>query len=62
MKAVQHIAGETYHGRRGAVSNAFRYSIDYILLDAEEELAAPRGFGRNRSGLMSLHDLSLIHI
>jgi len=56
MKTIQHIAGETYHGRRGAVSNAFRYSIDYILLDAEEELAAPRGFGRNRAGLMSLHD------
>ncbi|MFN3662091.1 DUF1365 domain-containing protein [Yoonia sp.] len=53
---VHHIAGETYHGRRGATKNAFRYSIDYVLLDAEADLATPRLFGRNSSNLMSLHD------
>lgn len=56
MSAVQHIAGETYHGRRGAVKNAFRYSIDYVVLDAEANVSGPALFARNRAGLMSLHD------
>ncbi len=56
MTSVQHIAGETYHGRRGAVQNAFRYSIDYVLLDAEHTVTMPRLFGRNAGNLMSLHD------
>lgn len=55
MRQVQHIAGHTYHGRRGAVKNAFRYSIDYVLLDADAA-AGPALFGRNRAGVMSLHD------
>ncbi len=55
-KTVHHIAGETYHGRRGATKNAFRYSIDYVLLDAEAALDTPRLFGRGRGNLMSLHD------
>lgn len=53
---VQHIAAETYHGRRGAVKNAFRYSIDYVLLDAEAEVATPTLFSRNAGNLMSLRD------
>jgi len=54
---VDHIPGETFHGRRGSVENAFKYSIDYVMLDAED--AAPRApglFGRNRAGLASLWD------
>ena len=35
IATVDHIAGSTYHGRKGAVSNAFRYSVDLVLLDAE---------------------------
>jgi DUF1365 family protein len=54
---VDHIAGETFHGRRGAVENAFKYGIDYVMVDAE---AAPcvhaSGFGRNRAGFLSLWD------
>ena len=56
-EGVDHIAGETFHGRKGAVENAFRYGIDYVLLDAESGSAAgPRLFGRNRAGFFSLHD------
>ena len=58
MSRVDHIAGSTFHGRRGAVENAFTYSIDYVMLDAEE--ARPRApwlFGRNRAGLTALHDV-----
>ena len=53
---VYHISGETYHGRRGGVKNAFRYSIDYVMLDAEAALDTPRLFSRNAGNLMSLQD------
>jgi DUF1365 family protein len=53
---VDHIAGQTYHGRKGAIKNAFRYSVDYVLLDAEAEVRTPWTFGRNRAGLTGLHD------
>lgn len=55
--AVHHVEGQTWHGRKGAVSNAFRYSIDYVMLDAEAEApVAPRLFRRNRHGVCTLHD------
>ncbi|WP_227270016.1 DUF1365 domain-containing protein [Roseobacter weihaiensis] len=53
---VDHIAGLTYHGRKGAVTNAFRYSVDYVLLDAEAKLRTPRLFARNGRGLTGLSD------
>lgn len=53
---VDHIDGLTFHGRRGNVENAFRYSIDYVLLQPGEDCAAPSLFTRNRAGLTSLHD------
>jgi len=56
MQRVDHIAGHTFHGRKGAVDNAFRYSIDYVLFDAEAPLQTPRLFGRNRAGLTSVQD------
>ncbi len=54
---VDHIAGQTYHGRKGAIKNAFRYSVDYVLLDAEAEVKTPRLFSRNRRGFTGLRDL-----
>ncbi|MEM1234379.1 MAG: DUF1365 domain-containing protein [Pseudomonadota bacterium] len=57
MSAIEHISGETFHGRRGEVKNAFRYSIDYVLCDAEAKPRAPWLFGRNKAGLSSLHDV-----
>ena len=56
MSGIDHIAGETYHGRRGHVKNAFRYSIDYVLLDAEADVEGPSWFARNGRGLFALHD------
>ena len=56
MSTIDHIAGETYHGRRGETTNAFRYSIDFVLCDAEAPLKTPRLFARNGGGVMSLHD------
>ncbi|MEO0634972.1 MAG: DUF1365 domain-containing protein, partial [Pseudomonadota bacterium] len=54
---VDHIAGMTYHGRKGAVANAFRYSVDYVLLDAEAHVRAPWMFARNGRGLTALNDV-----
>jgi hypothetical protein len=56
MSPLDHIAGHTYHGRKGAVENAFRYSIDYLLLDPEAQPRLPLLFRRNAAGLTSLHD------
>ncbi|MFM2389460.1 MAG: hypothetical protein RLZZ437_1015 [Pseudomonadota bacterium] len=55
MTQVEHIRGETYHGRKGAVTNSFRYGVDYVLLDPETA-RGPRLFSRNRANLTSLHD------
>jgi DUF1365 family protein len=57
MSGVDHIAGSTFHGRRGAVENAFTYTVDYVMFDAEAAcLDAPRLFGRNRGALFSVRD------
>ncbi len=53
---VRHLAGHTWHGRKGRVANSFRYSIDYVLIDAEARSQFPWLFGRNRFGLCSLYD------
>ena len=58
LSSVDYIAGETFHGRRGAVENAFRYTIDCVMLDAEaDDLIAPALFGRNKGNLAALRDL-----
>jgi DUF1365 family protein len=53
---VDHIEGLTFHGRKGAVSNAFRYSVDYVLLDAEAALKTPWLFRRNGRGFTGVSD------
>ncbi|GAB4263125.1 MAG: DUF1365 domain-containing protein [Pararhodobacter sp.] len=56
MSSVDHIAGQTFHGRRGAPANRFSYGVDYLLLEPE---AAPRGpwpFRYNASSAVSLQD------
>jgi hypothetical protein len=55
MSGVDYIRGETFHGRRGAVENAFRYGVDYVLFDADA--ATGQGlFSRNRGNLTSVWD------
>ncbi len=53
---VDHIDGLTFHGRKGALENAFTYTVDYVLVDAEKTVRAPWPFRRNRAGLFSLQD------
>ncbi|WP_309665243.1 DUF1365 domain-containing protein [Tabrizicola sp.] len=52
---VERISGETFHGRKGAVKNAFRYSVDYLLLDPDHA-TGPALFSRNARNLISVHD------
>lgn len=53
---VDHITGQTYHGRKGRLKNGFRYAVDYLLFDAEAELAGPALFSRNRRNLAAVFD------
>lgn len=54
---VDHIDGHTFHGRKGEIDNAFRYTVDYVCLDAESAPRdAPALFSRNRGRLFALHD------
>ncbi len=56
MNRVDHIAGHTFHGRKGAIENAFRYSIDYILLNPEDPPATPLLFSINRPNVTNWRD------
>lgn len=56
MSGVDHIVGHTYHGRKGSTENAFRYSIDYVMLDAEADPKTPWLFSRNSGNVASLQD------
>jgi DUF1365 family protein len=57
MTRIDHIEGHTYHGRKGAIGNSFRYSVDYVLLDAEAPARGTWLFSRNRANLTALHDI-----
>lgn len=54
-QAPEHIAGQTAHARRGGIANAFRYAVDYVLIDPEAR-GGPLLFSRNRMNLASVHD------
>lgn len=56
MKCVEYIPAHTFHGRKGKVMNAFRYSVDFVLIDPESDLQAPMLFSRNRANLMAFRD------
>ena len=56
MAHVEQVAGHTYHGRKGVIGNAFRYSVDYVMLDAERTPRGPALFSRNRGNMTSLQD------
>lgn len=56
MSTVELIRGETFHGRKGAVANSFRYTVDYVLLDPDRD-EGPGLFSRNRRNLTAIHDV-----
>ena len=50
-----HLHGQTFHGRKGTISNAFTYGVDYILLDPEAD-SGPSLYSHNRPNFAALHD------
>lgn len=56
MSRVEHITGHTWHGRKGALENAFRYGVDYILINPEEQPKLPWLMSRNRFNLTAFFD------
>lgn len=54
--SVDLIHGETFHGRKGAVANSFRYTVDYVCLNPDTA-RGPALFSRNRANLTALHDV-----
>ncbi|WP_417271855.1 DUF1365 domain-containing protein [Celeribacter halophilus] len=52
----EYIAGVTTHARRGSIRNAFRYGVDYVLIDMEARARTPMLFSRNGFNLASVHD------
>lgn len=61
MSRIDHIKGVTTHTRRGAIRNAFRYSVDFVMLDLEADPKGAGGktpllFSRNRFNLAAVHD------
>lgn len=55
VKGPLHLAGTTTHARRGAIQNAFRYGVDYVLIDPQST-RGPLLFSRNRWNLASVMD------
>ena len=55
MNGVDLIRGETFHGRKGAIANSFRYSVDYVLLNPDRA-RGPSLFSRNKRNLTAVHD------
>lgn len=55
MSRVDYIAGHTFHGRRGATENAFRYGVDYVLVNPDDA-EGPTLFSHNHGNLASLWD------
>ena len=56
MTAVDLIRGETFHGRKGAVQNNFRYTVDYVMLNPDDA-QGPALFSRNKRNLTAVHDI-----
>ena len=55
MSLVQHLRGQTFHGRKGGLENQFRYAVDYVLMDPTD-VQAPRLFSHNAANLTSVQD------
>lgn len=52
---VLHMRTSVMHARRGNVKNAFRYGVDYLLLDPSTA-RGPAFFSRNRFNLFAVHE------
>jgi len=56
MSNVDYIEGWTWHGRKGDLENAFRYSVDYVMFNATHKILGPALFSRNAAAVFSVYD------
>lgn len=52
---IEHIQAHTFHGRRGAIRNSFRYGVDLVLMSFEAS-DTPALLSRNHFNLWSVWD------
>ena len=55
IPVLDHIHGQTFHGRHGEIKNNFSYGVDYILTDMKI-INGPILYSRNKKNLLSLYD------
>lgn len=53
---LDHIQAETMHARRGRLKNAFRYGVDFVVVDLDDPGRFPAVLSRNSFNLWSLWD------
>lgn len=53
---LQAVSGQTFHKRLGGPANAFRYGVDYVLMEPDQMQPTPRFFSFNRRNLFAIHD------
>lgn len=51
---LDHIRGETFHGRKGEIDHKFRYGVDYVMCDFDASPKTPRLFSRDRRNITAL--------
>lgn len=56
MRPISLISGHTWHGRKGAVENSFRYAVDYLRICPEHIGSHPRLFGIDCAAPVSFHN------
>ena len=56
MSQVEHIRGQTFHGRKGDIENRFNYGVDHVLLNPDDA-QGPTLFSHNRANLTAVHDV-----
>ena len=57
MKGIDYIQAQTFHGRKGKISNSFSYAVDYLLLDLKKPKQFLSLFSFNRFNLFSVYDV-----
>lgn len=50
------MTGHSWHGRKGAVENTFRYGVDYVLIDPEAPEEGPSLFAREGRSFAAVRD------
>jgi len=54
---IKWVRSSSYHARRGATQNSFRYNVDYVLVPVHEPIRIKSAFLKhNKFGLYSFHD------